>query len=156
MMKSALLALPLSILVADAQAQSIQGTTGATCGEVRSIISNNGAAIVRWPSPRDPRVQLYGRFVASRALCYGEQVTATVYIPTADAPACPVLACQQASPDRFTGLNLARENVRGFEEGFGRDLRNRRDRDRDHDRDRDRDRDLDRDRDNGRDKDIDF
>lgn len=151
MLKSALLALPLSILVMDAQAQSIPGAVGATCGQVRSIINTNGAAIVRWQSPRDPRVRLHERFVASRAFCDSEQIVAITYIPTADAGACPVFECRESQTNRFTALNLARQNAPGFESKFGKDRFGRGD----HDRGRGRDRDHGRGHDHGRDLDSD-
>ena len=64
-----------------------------TCGEIKSIIRDEGAAIFRYPSPRRKGLTLYDRYVRNDSYCASHQSTEKVYIPSANAEQCLVQHC---------------------------------------------------------------
>ena len=60
------LAAALSLLAAEASAINRYQTTSMSCAKIKAILNNEGAAILRWQSTRNPGLPLYGRFVKSR------------------------------------------------------------------------------------------
>ena len=83
----------LSLFAVEAQAINRYNSTSKTCSQVQSIISQEGAAIMRYQSPRTG-VPLYDRYVKNRLFCPAGQTTDRAYIPTRDLPACPVNRCE--------------------------------------------------------------
>ena len=81
-----------------------------TCNQVQSIVNQQGAAILRYPSPSGSGRILYDRFVNNPAVCFAEEghpVRRT--IPTADTRSCPAIACKPGPPecdDMDFGLSL--------------------------------------------------
>ena len=100
-MKSMLLALCISFVAAEAQAISRYNTTTMSCAEVQARVRNEGAAILRYRSTRNPSLPLYGRYVSDRRYCNLEEVTETAFVPAADRKSCPVRKCVQVDADDF-------------------------------------------------------
>lgn len=73
-----------------------------TCGEIKSIIRNEGAAIFRYPSPRKKSLTLYDRYVRNVNHCAPHQSTEKVFIPSANADQCLVQRCV-TRPDHCVG-----------------------------------------------------
>lgn len=69
-------------------------STSMTCSKIKAIISQEGAAIMQYRSPRTG-LPLYDRYVKNRLFCPGGQTTDRAYIPSQDLPACPVNRCEE-------------------------------------------------------------
>lgn len=96
----ALLALAASILLPiPAQAISRVETMGRTCGQVKALLQNEGAAILRYPSKRNTGIVLYDRYVANRHSCVMGEITERASVPTSDTGSCPVLKCYRPDYD---------------------------------------------------------
>ena len=74
-----------------------------SCGEIKSIITDEGAAIFRYPSPRRTGITLYDRYVRNENFCASHQVTEKVYIPSANGEQCQVQRCI-TRPDGCRGV----------------------------------------------------
>jgi hypothetical protein len=98
-MKTVLFAVCLSLVSVEAHAISRYNSTSLSCGEARAIIRDEGAAIMRWTSTRNPGLPLYGRFVYHDGFCPESYRAETSFIPTADRNSCPVLECKPFSPE---------------------------------------------------------
>ncbi len=85
----------LAAFVTSAQAISRHQSTRLSCDAVHAIIEAEGAAIMRYPSRRNPSLTLYDRYVRHTGYCASGEYAKLDTIPTADAPACPVLKCFQ-------------------------------------------------------------
>lgn len=96
----ALLALLVSVLLPiEAQAISRVETMGRTCGQVKALLENEGAAILRYPSKRNTGMMLYDRYVANRHACLMGEITQRATVPTRDTGSCPVLKCHRPDYD---------------------------------------------------------
>ncbi len=93
-MKTALLALGLCVMAADAQAVSRHDPTRMACAEVQATIAREGAAILRYRSSRTPGLLLYDRYVSDGRFCERGEVAFPATVPTADTGACPVYLCK--------------------------------------------------------------
>lgn len=84
-----------AILTMTAQSQAISrvNTLDHTCGEVKQIVRQQGAAILRYPSKRVPDLVLYDRYVANRHFCVMGEITKRDFVPTGDQKSCLVLKC---------------------------------------------------------------
>lgn len=89
-----LLMVATGVLALSAQAHAINRYTSMSCAEVSSTISREGAAIMRYTSPRTGNL-LYDRYVANRSFCDDGQTTRRVSIPTAGQQSCLVNRCEQ-------------------------------------------------------------
>lgn len=107
-MKRVLLALCLSlpglIMTFEAQAISRYDTMNMSCGQVQSAIDLEGAAVLRYRSPRDPSVLRYDRYVRDRHFCRHNERAETTMVPTADRRACAVRECRAAELERLPRL----------------------------------------------------
>ena len=74
-----------------------------SCGDIQSIIEQQGAAIFRYPSPRKNGLTLYDRYVRNDRFCTSHQVTERVLIPSSDNNRCPVRRCVTANCDSGFG-----------------------------------------------------
>jgi hypothetical protein len=90
------------IAFSSAGATSRYSALQLTCGEIKSIIRNEGAAIFRYPSPRKKGLTLYDRYVRNDTYCASHQSTEKVYIPSANADQCLVQRCV-TRPDNCLG-----------------------------------------------------
>ncbi len=84
----------LSLVASDAHAISRHDIAGMSCSHVQGIVRAEGAAILRYPSPRNPSLILYDRYVAHGGFCQLDEEAASAFVPTADTASCPVLKCQ--------------------------------------------------------------
>ncbi len=94
-----LLLLLLILVPADAHAISQYRSTGLSCGEVKSIVRNEGAVLMRWTSQRVQNLPRYERIVARESFCDSFETTDLITIPTADRAECPVLRCERRNND---------------------------------------------------------
>ncbi len=94
--KSLMLALAacFSLPVADAHAINRYTSTSMTCSKVQATIAREGAAIMRYQSPRTG-LPLYDRYVKNRLFCSAGETTDRAYIPTSDKQSCPVNRCEE-------------------------------------------------------------
>lgn len=92
-MKTLMLALALTLVAAEAQAISRYNSQSMTCGEVQSVLRNEGAAIMRYRSARSG-APLYGRYVSTASQCDSGQHMEWRSIPTSDNPRCQVRECE--------------------------------------------------------------
>ena len=77
-----------------------------SCGDIQSIIQQQGAAIFRYPSPRKNGLTLYDRYVRNDMFCGSHQVTERVLIPSRDSDSCPVRHCVTSDCNDFGGCLL--------------------------------------------------
>ena len=87
------LAACLSLPAADAQAISRYTSTSMTCSKIQATIDRDGAAIMKYRSPRTG-LPLYDRYVKNRLFCPNGQTTDRAYVPASDTPSCPVYRCE--------------------------------------------------------------
>lgn len=87
-------------LASPALAISRVNTTNQSCAAVKGIVQSQGAAILRYPSRRNPDHMLYDRYVRSRHYCLLGEVTKRDTVPTADTAHCPVFKCYRPDRDR--------------------------------------------------------
>jgi len=93
------LALVASQLMAGpAQAINRYTSTSMSCARVQATIEREGAAIMRWASPRTG-APLFGRFVTWRENCGNRMLPQRSFIPASDTDSCPVLECQRYDPE---------------------------------------------------------
>ena len=68
-------------------------STAMTCAELKSKVSQAGAAIVRHQSRRVAGLPLYDRYVRDSQFCPGDDVTMFDTVPTRDTPSCALRKC---------------------------------------------------------------
>jgi len=102
-MKTVLLAVCLCLVDAEAQAISRYDPTRMSCGQVRSTIDRDGAAILRYRSPRNPSLTLYDRYVSDERFCERGEYAVPAFVPSADRKSCPVRNCKVIDPDDHFG-----------------------------------------------------
>jgi len=103
-MKTVVLALVAALLPISAHAINRYNVSTMSCGAVHAIIDREGAAILRYPSPRSGII-LYDRYVASDLLCDAYEYPDRTYIPTADTQSCPVYHCRRVDLDLPFGID---------------------------------------------------
>ncbi|PWK72638.1 hypothetical protein [Aminobacter sp. AP02] len=99
-MKTVLLAVCLTMLAAEALAQSRYITTSMSCAQTRNTVVSRGAAILQWRSVTSG-VQRYDRYVRDDSFCPTGQYAERAWVPTADTKSCPVYKCKQIENDDF-------------------------------------------------------
>jgi hypothetical protein len=95
----ALLAVAFFVFSADAHAISRYTSTSMSCERVKATIRQEGAAIMRYSSTRNPGLQLYGRFVSNGRYCSWSEAAVSTSIPASDTRSCPVRECQTVDFD---------------------------------------------------------
>jgi hypothetical protein len=88
-----LVAVALSASALPAQAINRYNTQKMTCEQVQSTLNRDKAAVLRYPSARNPSLTLYDRYVRSGYYCDGHTVPERVTIPTKNTAQCLVLHC---------------------------------------------------------------
>lgn len=83
-----------SLLPAEAHAINRYTSTSMACSKVKATISREGAAIMRYTSPRTG-VLRYDRYVANRSFCQPGETIEWTSIPTADQKNCRVNRCKE-------------------------------------------------------------
>jgi len=107
-MKAILSAMTLLFLTGSAMAIERYQISRMTCGEVKSVVNGDGAAILRWTSKRSG-MPLYDRYVANGRFCAPGEVTSRASVPTQDLDSCPVLKCVPHETSRRRRLFLLDE-----------------------------------------------
>lgn len=95
----AMLAALFVVFAADAHAISRYTSTSMSCERVKATIRQEGAAIMRYTSTRNPSLQLYGRFVSNGRYCSWGEAAMSTSIPASDTRSCPVRECQTVDFD---------------------------------------------------------
>ncbi|MEN9896090.1 MAG: hypothetical protein RIR97_1942 [Pseudomonadota bacterium] len=90
---AAIVAVALTAMAMPAQAINRYNTQKMTCQQVQSTLNRDKAAVLRYPSARNPSLTLYDRYVRSGYYCDGHTVPERVTIPVRDTDRCPVLHC---------------------------------------------------------------
>ncbi|GLS32465.1 hypothetical protein SAMN04488498_12270 [Mesorhizobium albiziae] len=104
-----LLAATVFLSAMPAHAITRYNSTSMSCDEVRGTIRQDGAAIMRYRSTRNPSLQLFGRYVLDDRFCRQSERAETVFIPSADRKSCPVYECKPFDiDDDFPVLRLHR------------------------------------------------
>ena len=98
-MKAVLAALSLVLISAEAHAISRYNSQSMSCAEARAVVREEGAAILRWRSARNPTLPLYGRFVRDDSYCSSMERSRTSFVPTLDRPSCAVYECKPSYPE---------------------------------------------------------
>ncbi|MDI7865067.1 hypothetical protein MRS76_24425 [Rhizobiaceae bacterium n13] len=98
-MRKRILGLMLVMASPAAAAPPTYDPTSLTCQGVRSVLAQNGAAILQYTSRSG--LPIYNRYVANQSYCWGGPMVWRS-VPTRDNPACPVAAC---SDRRSRGSN---------------------------------------------------
>lgn len=93
-MKSVLVALCFLMVPVEAHAISRYNSMSMTCSNARAVIRQEGAALMRWRSPRNPSIQRFGRFVRNDFFCSASERAEFSFIPTKDQSSCRVLECK--------------------------------------------------------------
>src|SRR5215216_526937 len=93
-MKRIALALSLLLVAADVSAISRYDIDSMRCDKVQAIVQSEGAAILRYRSPRSG-ITLYDRSVSGSRYFKRHQDTEYAGLPTADRASCPVYNCVQ-------------------------------------------------------------
>ena len=95
MMNRIILAAAVTLAAAgSAQAISRYNINNMACAEVQDILYSEGAAILRYSSPRSG-MTLYDRYVGNGGYCEHPKVAKRASVPTADTGHCPVLQCKE-------------------------------------------------------------
>nr|WP_054310756.1 hypothetical protein [Mesorhizobium sp. 1M-11] len=100
MKKTILFAACLSLVAAEAQAISRYDPSRMSCDRVQRLVDREGAVILRYRSPRNPRLTLYDRYVASVEFCDMGELRSRASVPSADTGSCPVFKCKRPDFDR--------------------------------------------------------
>ena len=88
------------LLAGEAWAISRYQTTSMNCARVQAALKSEGAAILRYPAPDNPSLQLYDRYVYDGRMCSQSQRAVTKQVPAADTKSCAVRKCQRVSGGR--------------------------------------------------------
>lgn len=96
-MKPVAILVPALLLASEAAAISRYQTTAMSCTRLVAALDAEGSAILRYPSPNDPSIQLYDRYVRDDRQCSRTQRARKFSVPTADNMACPVRKCVRVS-----------------------------------------------------------
>lgn len=90
-MKTLVLVICAVLLSAPAYAVNQYNITNKTCAEVQSILKRDGIAQLRYPSPRNPSLTVYDRYVSGSRYCRPQPTT----VPTANNKSCRVHKCRK-------------------------------------------------------------
>jgi hypothetical protein len=88
----------LLVTASSAHAISRHDMGGWSCERVKSVLQSEGAAVLRYRSPRNTSLTLYDRYVSDARYCSPDQVVKSTSIPTTDTEACAVRRCIQYEP----------------------------------------------------------
>jgi hypothetical protein len=91
-MKRIAIALSLVLTAAQASAISRYDIGNMSCSKVQATIQSEGAAILRYRSPRTGTT-LHNRFVSNRRYCGSGEAAIRASVPTSDRASCPVSKC---------------------------------------------------------------
>jgi hypothetical protein len=81
-----------------AQAAPRVQTMNKSCASIQSTLVTNGAAILRYPSKRNPSLTLYDRYVGDSRFCQSNEIGKWASVPAKDTGTCRVIACERYEP----------------------------------------------------------
>lgn len=87
------LAMLASVAATPAAAIKRYNADKLTCAEIRAIIGEDGAAIMRHRSKTNPSLILYDRYVRDRFFCLWREDAVPAWIPSKDKASCRVRRC---------------------------------------------------------------
>jgi hypothetical protein len=96
-MRRLAITIPALLFAADASAISRYNTNTMSCARVMAALNTDGAAILRYPAPNNPSLQLYDRYVRDNRFCSSTQRALVTPVPTSDNRNCPVRKCVRVS-----------------------------------------------------------
>jgi hypothetical protein len=73
-------------------------TNKISCAKVQTKLIQNGAAILRYPSKRNPSLTLYDRYVGDSRYCQSNEIGKWASVPAKDTRSCRVIACEKYEP----------------------------------------------------------
>ncbi len=91
-------ALLLGVFALPAQAIERVNTNKLSCATVQTKLIQNGAAILRYPSKRNPSLTLYDRYVGDSRYCERDEIGKWASVPAKDTRSCRVIACERYEP----------------------------------------------------------
>jgi hypothetical protein len=93
------------LCAAPANAATRVETMNNSCATVQRTLIQNGAAILRYPSKRNPSLTLYDRYVGDSRFCASTERGVWASVPAKDTQSCRVIACKRFEPDAFFPFN---------------------------------------------------
>jgi hypothetical protein len=94
-MKTTALILPVVLALSAQPANAaVYDITKWTCQRVLQTIANEGMAVLRYRSARNPSLPLYDRYVFGSRFCKPGQSLRFASVPTVDDKHCPVKRCE--------------------------------------------------------------
>ena len=96
-MRRLAITIPALLFAADASAISRYNTNTMSCARVTAALNADGEAILRYPAPNNPSLQLYDRYVSDDRSCSRGQRAVPMSVPTADNRNCRVRKCIRVS-----------------------------------------------------------
>ena len=94
---AALAGVVLTAMSGPANAVSRIETTKTDCSAIRATLVREGAAILRYTSPKG--LPIYDRYVSSSLLCPGNSIGVWASVPARDTKSCRVIACDANASD---------------------------------------------------------
>jgi hypothetical protein len=95
-MKTLILAMSLSLVAADAVAQTRYDISGMDCAQVQAALQQDGVAVLRYRSLFNLSLPLYDRYVRGQKDCKPGEVASRTGVPTTDKDYCPVYKCVES------------------------------------------------------------
>jgi len=93
-MKTIILGAVIVALSLPAHAISRYDTRRLSCERVQAILESEGAAILRYPSPRSSQLTLYDLYAKNSRHCQSGEVARPAFVPTANNSRCQVRRCE--------------------------------------------------------------
>jgi hypothetical protein len=88
--------IPVLMLAGEASAISRYQTNSMSCARIQAAVASDGEAILRYPAPDNPSLQLYDRYVRDGRYCSSSQRADLKSVPAADTNRCQVRKCERA------------------------------------------------------------
>ena len=99
LLKTISIAVLLGAFALPAQAIERVHTNRLSCTSVQTKLIHNGAAILRFPSTRNPSLTLYDRYVGDSRYCPIDEIGKWASVPAKDTRSCRVIACERYQPN---------------------------------------------------------
>ncbi|MBW8636546.1 hypothetical protein K1W69_05025 [Hoeflea sp. WL0058] len=97
MKRTVVLAICAATIAMPAHALSRYDSTRLSCARIQEILKSEGAAVLRYPSPRIPALTLYDTYAFHSGYCGYDQYAKPSYVPSQDRKRCPVRVCTDNS-----------------------------------------------------------
>ena len=93
MKKTAVLTLGIVAFALPAHALNRYNAPSLTCSRIQSILKEEGAAVLRYPSPRISQLTLYATYAFHSGYCGYDQYAKPTTVPSSDNKRCRVRVC---------------------------------------------------------------